>query len=87
MSEQEDRLVRCFASIFPALTPEEIRTASTKSVAAWDSLAAVTLVAVVQQEFDVEIDLLDLPELSSFEALRSYLGLCGDAGPSRGTNQ
>lgn len=86
MSEQEDRLARCFASVFPALTPEEIRTASAESVAAWDSLAAVTLVAVVQQEFGVEIDPLDLPELSSFEALRTYLGLCGDAGPRRDVN-
>jgi acyl carrier protein len=86
MSEQEDRLVRCFASVFPALAPEEIRTASTESVGAWDSLAAVTLVAVVQQEFGVEIDLLDLPELTCFEALRTYLSLYRDAGPRRDVN-
>jgi acyl carrier protein len=86
MSEQEDRLARCFASVFPGLMPEEIRTASAESVAAWDSLAAVTLVAVVQQEFGVEINPLDLPELSSFDALRTYLGLGGDADASRSIN-
>ena len=84
MSEQEDRLVRCFASVFPALAPEEIRTASAESVAAWDSLATVTLVAVIQQEFGVEIDLLDLPELTSFEALRTYLNRMRDASPGGG---
>ena len=86
MPEREDRLVRCFASVFPALTPEEIRTASAESIEAWDSLAAVTLVAVVEQEFGVEIDPLDLPELSSFGAFRTYLGLCREVGPGRDVN-
>jgi acyl carrier protein len=73
MSELESRLIRCFSSVFPALMPEEISAASAQSLAAWDSLAAATLVAVVQQEFSVQIDLLDLPELDSFEAFQTYL--------------
>jgi acyl carrier protein len=73
MSELESRLIRCFSSVFPTLPPEEIRATSAQSLSAWDSLAAVTLVAVVQQEFDVQIDLLDMPELDSFEAFESYL--------------
>jgi acyl carrier protein len=59
--------------VFPALTPEEIRSASVQSLAAWDSLAAVTLVAVVEQEFRIQIDLLDLEELNSFAAFQAYL--------------
>jgi len=73
MSEEEGRLIRCFASVFPGLTSEEIRTTSAESVGAWDSLAAVTLAAVIQQEFKIDIDPLDLPELDSFEAFRTYL--------------
>ena len=73
MSELENRLVRCFSSVFPSLTPEDIRCASVQSLAAWDSLAAVTLVAVVEQEFGIQIDLLDLEELNSFEAIQAYL--------------
>jgi len=73
MSEQESRLTRCFASVFPALTPEEIRAASAQSLDAWNSLAAVTLAAVVEQEFSVHIDLLELSELDSFDAFRTYL--------------
>jgi len=73
MSEIQDRLIRCFSSVFPALTPEEIRAASAQSLAVWNSLAAVTLMAVVEQEFNVHIDLLDLPELDSFEAFQTYL--------------
>ena len=81
MSEREDRLARCFASVFPTLTPEEVRTASVESVAAWDSLTAVTLVALVEQEFDVKIDVLDLPDLSSFAAFLFYLDQHHSAGP------
>ena len=73
MSESESRLLRCFLSVFPALSPDEIRAASAQSLAEWDSLAAVTLVTVVQEEFSVEIDLLDLAELDSFQAIWTYL--------------
>jgi acyl carrier protein len=73
MSERETQLVRCFSSVFPDLPPERIRDASAESLAAWDSLASVTLAAVVQQVFGVQIDLLDLPELDSFDAFRTYL--------------
>jgi acyl carrier protein len=59
--------------VFPALTPEEIKAASAQSLAAWDSLAAVTLAAVVQEEFGVQIDLLDLSELDSFQAFQTYI--------------
>jgi acyl carrier protein len=71
MSEREQRLIRCFASVFPGLTPEEIRVTSAGAAGMWDSLATVTLVAVVQEEFGVEIDPLQIQELDSFEAFRN----------------
>jgi acyl carrier protein len=73
MSEQEDRLIRCFASVFPELSPEEIRTINSESTGNWDSLSTVTLAAVVQEEFNVEIEPDVLPELTSFEAFQGYL--------------
>jgi acyl carrier protein len=73
MDEMEARLVRCFSSVFLDLTPEQIRTASVESVPAWDSLAAVTLVAVLQEEFGLQIELIDLPELVSFVAVENYV--------------
>ena len=68
MSEQENRLVRCFASVFPWLTPEEIHSISAEASESWDSLSAV-----VQEEFGVDIDPETLPNLDSFEAFRTYL--------------
>ncbi len=73
MPEIDQRLTRCFASVFPDLPPEQIPGASAESMSDWDSLAAVTLVAVLEQEFDIEIDLMELPELNSYGAVRSYL--------------
>src|SRR5258708_28388150 len=73
MSEQENRLIRCFASVFPWLTPEEIRAISAESAESWDSLSAVTLTAVVQEEFALDIDPEILPNLDSFDAFRKYL--------------
>ena len=51
MSEQEDRLVRCFASVFPTLSEEEIRTSNVVPLLDLDSLAGVTLVTLIDQEF------------------------------------
>lgn len=80
MSEQENRLVRCFVSVFAGLTPEEIRATGAESKGIWDSLSAVTLAAVVQEEFNVEIDPEILPHLDSFEAFRTYLRRLNPAG-------
>ena len=73
MDEVADRLVRCFSSVFPDLNTEQIYEANVDSLSAWDSLAAVTLVAVIQEEFGLQIDLADLPALTSFAAVRNYV--------------
>jgi acyl carrier protein len=73
MTEQEDRLIRCFASVFPELTQEEIRTTSAKSNGTWDSLSHVTLAALVQEEFSIKIQPDVLPDLDSFQAFKKYL--------------
>jgi acyl carrier protein len=72
MSDRENRLMRCFESVFPGLTPEEIRTGSAEQ-GTWDSLSLVTLVAVVQEEFAVEIGPDELSTLDSYEAFRAYV--------------
>jgi acyl carrier protein len=68
-----ERLVRCFAAVFPNLTPDQIPNASLENVAEWDSLASVTLVALLEQEFGAAIDIFDLPELTSFAKVQNYL--------------
>jgi acyl carrier protein len=72
VSELENRLTRCFSSVFPGLTSEEIRATSAESGGVWDSLSGVTLAAVVEEEFGVEIGPDVLPQLESFEAFRAF---------------
>jgi acyl carrier protein len=73
MPDLDDRLVRCFSSVFPELSGEEIRSASAESLSDWDSFATVTLVALLEEEFGLEIDPGDLGRLLSFERVRSYI--------------
>jgi acyl carrier protein len=73
MTDVRTRLERCFATVFPDLKTEEIPRASTDSVPAWDSLANATLVAVIEEEFGVEIPVEDLSDLGSFGLLLDYL--------------
>ncbi len=73
MDDVRDRLVRCFSSVFPVLTEEEIQAANLASLSDLDSLAAVILLTVIDEEFGVDIDLDRLLKLGSFEAVRQHL--------------
>jgi acyl carrier protein len=69
----QERLAGCFSAVFPNRSPEELSSATRDRIPEWDSLAAVTLLTVVQQEFQVEMDLFDLEELGSFSSILHYL--------------
>jgi acyl carrier protein len=73
----DDRLMRCFESAFPSATREEITTAKLDAIPGWDSLRGVTLLAVLEEEFAVQIDLPELLELETFDALKRYLSQRG----------
>ena len=73
MNDVDARLGACFAAVFPALTPQQILSASTSTLAAWDSLAMIQLATLVDEEFATETDFDMLPELSSFDAFRRYV--------------
>lgn len=73
MSELDDRLARCFASVFPTLSEGEIRSSHVAPLFDVDSLAAVTFVTLIDQEFGVNVELSDLLELGSFEAIAQFL--------------
>jgi acyl carrier protein len=73
MNDAPARLAECFAAVFPELKRGDIPRASTATVAAWDSLASATLLAVVEEEFHLEIDPEQLEDLQSFDALLGYV--------------
>ena len=73
MADLQERLIECFAAVFPTLDREEIPRASYTSVAKWDSLAGITLVGVIEEEFDISVGPEDLELLISFELILDYL--------------
>ena len=73
MDEPRARLARCFAAVFPELDPAAIDAATPATVPGWDSLASVTLLALVEEEFGVRADPADLERLTSFAGLLDYV--------------
>ena len=73
MSHDRDRLTQCFAAVFPGLDPAAIAHASPETVPAWDSIAHVTLMVVVEQEFGVAVPPEEIEHLASFGALLDYV--------------
>lgn len=79
MTAIDDRLAGCFANAFPELGPREIQSAAVDTVAEWDSLRAVVLVALLEETFDVRIPARDYPRLRSYAAVREYVSeMTGD---------
>ncbi len=73
MDDTRQRLTNCFRVVFPDLPQEQITGASAATVAAWDSVAALTLMNVVEEEFGFAMDLDDWATLDSFEKIYEYL--------------
>jgi len=51
----------------------DIPEARQPSVAAWDSVNAIMLVNVIEEEFGIEMDFDRLAELDSFRRIHDYL--------------
>jgi acyl carrier protein len=73
MDNVRDKLGRCFALAFPKLDPGKYATASAENVMEWDSVAQLTLLTVIGEEFEREIDFDEFDGATSFEALARVL--------------
>lgn len=73
MDEIQVRLAGCFLAVFPELSFDGIAEASSFSVNGWDSVAGVTLLATVEEEFGIMIEDDDLSKFNSFTGYLGYL--------------
>jgi acyl carrier protein len=73
MNNTQERIARCFTSVFPKLRRDEIANASTASVGSWDSLAHVRLLSAVAEEFGLDLDMDDYETLVSFPLILQYV--------------
>ncbi len=79
MNDVAKRVAQCFQSVFPALPVEQIAGASTASTSIWDSVAQVTLLSVLSEEFQVDFEVEDFERLGSYARIVEYLeGKVGD---------
>jgi len=67
MTDTEKRLIRCFQAVFPELSESDATDATTLRVAAWDSMATVTLAAAVEEEFGIQFEPEELENLTSYQ--------------------
>jgi len=72
-ASDDERLMRCFASVFPSAGGGDIRTSHFDAIPGWDSLRGVMLLAVLDEEFGVQMELPELLELGSFAAVKQHL--------------
>lgn len=75
MGNTRERLTSCFWTVFPDLSAQEISNATSATVQAWDSVAGVTLLALVEEEFgiSIEVEVDDLTRFNSFHGFLDYL--------------
>jgi acyl carrier protein len=73
MDEQTKRLLTCFRTVFGDLPDAELLGASTATLAKWDSVASITLVNVIEEEFQMQFDYDLIEDLTSFDAVAKYV--------------
>ena len=73
MTDIKAKLIEAFHLVFNDLTDEEIENASPATLREWDSAAAITLLTVLEEQFDVELDFEVMAERDSFAKIAAYL--------------
>ncbi len=79
MDQTRARLLRCFAAVFPGLSETALVSASLGQVEGWDSVATITLLSLVEEEFGVEFQPEDLERQTSFARILDHLATRGHA--------
>jgi acyl carrier protein len=73
VSDAKEKVVRCFSNVFPDIRRDEIPRASMASLAAWDSVAHITLLSSIAEEFGLDFEIEDFEELISYDLIVDYL--------------
>jgi acyl carrier protein len=73
MDQIEERLISCFSAVMPELSAGEIPHASALNASNWDSVTTVSLIAVIEEEFGISIEIDDLSHFDSFQGILGYL--------------
>lgn len=72
-SDLEGRLSGVFCAAFAGLKGNEAPFATRDTVSAWDSIAVMNLLALIEEEFGQTFDLEEAAEWTSYEQIRAAL--------------
>ncbi len=73
MDNTEEKLIKVFETAFPDLSADRITSATQETTQNWDSVAAITLMNLIEEEFAIQMDFEDLGELTSFQKILTYV--------------
>jgi acyl carrier protein len=73
MDNTGTRLQAIFQELFELPANTDVTASRQDNVAAWDSMAHISLMAAIEGEFGVTIDAGDSMLLTSYEAVHSWL--------------
>jgi acyl carrier protein len=73
MDSTEEKLIKVFETVFPDMPSDRITSATQDSTQNWDSVAAITLMNLIEEEFAIQMDFEDLGELTSFQKILAYV--------------
>src|SRR5947199_443277 len=73
MSDRQQRLIRCFLGVFPEVSEGEVSSTSVSNLAAWDSVATVTLAAAMEEEFGIQLEPEEIEKMNSFPSCLNLL--------------
>jgi acyl carrier protein len=67
-----EKLAKVFAETF-GISEAETKGLQYQGIEAWDSVGHMTLVAAIEDEFDIQLDTDDIIDMSSFEKAQEIL--------------
>jgi acyl carrier protein len=73
MDPVREKLDRCFALVFPKLDPTQYSFAAAQNMSEWDSIAQLTLLTLIGEQFGREIDFEEFEGATSYQALSRIL--------------
>ena len=78
----DERVTECFKAVFPDLSDEQIHLLERSEQSGWDSLATISLISVLEEEFACHLEDSDVEHLDDFAAARAAVqrALNGQAG-------
>lgn len=73
MEDVKIKLAHCFSLAFPQMDPKQYETATADNTSNWDSIAQVTLLSLIGEEFGIDINFEEFEGATSFDSLANRI--------------